>query len=40
MPHILRLGYRLEVSSLGDDIGLLGAAALVWQSVGKLPSRD
>ena len=33
MSHIQKLGFRLEVSSLGDDIGLLGAAALVWQSV-------
>ena len=30
MDHVLKMGFRLEVSSLGDDIGLLGAAALVW----------
>ena len=33
MSHIQKLGFRLEVSSFGDDIGLLGAAALVWQSL-------
>ena len=32
MGHIRRLGFKLAVSSLGDDIGLLGAAALVWQA--------
>ena len=31
MSHIQKLGFRLEISTLGDDIGLLGAAALVWQ---------
>ena len=31
MPHVFRAGYRLLVSGLGDDIGLLGAAALVWR---------
>ena len=31
MSHVLKLGYKLVVSSLGDDIGLVGAAALVWQ---------
>jgi len=31
MSHIRKLGFKLAVSSLGDDIGLLGAAALVWQ---------
>ena len=31
MGHVRRLGFKLAVSSLGDDIGLLGAAALVWQ---------
>ena len=30
MAHVKRLGFKLTVSSLGDDIGLLGAAALVW----------
>ena len=30
MAHIRKLGYRIVVTSLGDDIGLLGAAALVW----------
>ena len=33
MSHVQKLGFRLEVSSFGDDIGLLGAAALVWQSL-------
>ncbi len=33
MTHIQKLGFRLEVSSFGDDVGLLGAAALVWQSL-------
>ena len=33
MDHILKMGYRLALSSLGDDIGLLGAAALVWREV-------
>ena len=32
MSHVQKYGYRLTVSSLGDNIGLLGAAALVWQS--------
>ena len=31
MSHVQRMGFKLLVSSLGDDIGLLGAAALVWQ---------
>ena len=30
MEHIRKLGYRIVVTSLGDDIGLLGAAAMVW----------
>ena len=30
MEHIRKLGYRIVVTSLGDDVGLLGAAALVW----------
>jgi hypothetical protein len=38
MPHVRRLGFRLEVSALGDDIGLLGAAAMVWQSAAQ-PER-
>ncbi len=33
MDHVLKMGFRLEVSSLGDDIGLLGAAALVWSGI-------
>ena len=33
MSHVLKLGYKLALSSLGDDIGLLGAAAFVWQEV-------
>ena len=37
MPHVGRLGYRLEVSRLGDDVGLLGAAALAWRAAGRLP---
>ncbi len=36
MPHVHRLGYRLEVSPLGDDVGLLGAAALAWRAAGRL----
>ena len=32
MSHIRKRGFKIAVSSLGDDIGLLGAAALVWQS--------
>jgi len=32
MSHVRKLGFKLVVSSLGDDIGLLGAAALVWQN--------
>ena len=31
MSHVQKLGFKLVVSSLGDDVGLLGAAALVWQ---------
>ncbi len=33
MDHIRRLGFRLEVSPLGDEVGLLGAAAMVWQEI-------
>ena len=33
MSHVRNLGFKLVVSPLGDDIGLLGAAALVWQRV-------
>ena len=33
MSHVRKMGYKLTVSSLGDDIGMLGAAALVWQEV-------
>jgi glucokinase len=36
MPHVRRLGYRLAVSPLGDDVGLLGAAALAWRAAGRL----
>ena len=36
MSHIQKMGFRLEVSSFGDDIGLLGAAALVWQSLSRV----
>ncbi len=32
MDHIRKMSFKLSVSSLGDDIGLLGAAALVWQA--------
>ena len=32
MSHIREMGFKLLVSSLGDDIGLMGAAALVWES--------
>ena len=39
MPHVRRLGYRLEVSRLGDDVALLGAAALAWRTADRLPSR-
>ena len=39
MPHVRRLGYRLEVSRLGDDVALLGAAALAWRAADRLPSR-
>ena len=35
MAHICKLGYRIVVTSLGDDIGLLGAAALVWARTGE-----
>ena len=31
MDHVLKMGYKLALSSLGDNIGLLGAAALVWR---------
>ena len=31
MSHVQKMGFRLVASSLGDDIGLKGAAALVWQ---------
>ena len=37
MKHVLDRGFKLRVSSLGDDNGLLGAAALVWQSVSLAP---
>jgi hypothetical protein len=30
MDHIRKLGFRIAVTSLGDDVGILGAAALVW----------
>lgn len=33
MDHVLKMGFRLEASLLGDDIGLLGAAALVWSNI-------
>ena len=36
MSHVRRLGFRLSVSSLGDDIGLLGAAALVWSETSDI----
>lgn len=32
MSHIRKMGFKLLVSSLGDDIGLMGAAALVWEN--------
>ena len=32
MSHVHKMGFKLVVSSLGDDVGLLGAAALVWQA--------
>ena len=35
MDHIKKLGFTIEVSPLGDDAGLLGAAALVWSSAGS-----
>ena len=35
MSHIRKRGFKLLVSPLGDDIGLLGAAALVWGAVGE-----
>ena len=31
MSHILKRGFKL-ITSLGDEIGLIGAAALVWQN--------
>ena len=31
MSHVLKRGFKLVVSSLGDDIGLYGAAAAVFQ---------
>ena len=34
MPHVQKLGFKLVVSALGDEIGLLGAGALVWQHLG------
>ena len=33
MAHIRQCGFNVVVTSLGDDVGLLGAAALVWSSV-------
>ena len=36
MSHVRKLGFRLSVSSLGDNIGLLGAAALVWSEAREL----
>ncbi len=33
MDHIQKMGYKLFVSTLGDNLGLLGAAALVWQQL-------
>ncbi len=39
MAHVRKLGFKLLVSSLGDDIGLLGAAALVWQGQAPQPSH-
>ena len=30
MAHIRKMGFQVVVTSLGDDIGLLGAAAMVW----------
>ena len=35
MDHIKKLGFTIDVSLLGDDAGLLGAAALVWSSSGS-----
>ena len=35
MDHIKKLGFTIEVSPLGDDAGILGAAALVWSSAGS-----
>ena len=32
MDHVKKLGFTISVSPLGDDAGLLGAAALVWDS--------
>ena len=32
MDHVKKLGFELRVSALGDEIGLLGAAALVWHA--------
>ena len=32
MDHVKKLGFTIEVSPLGDDAGLLGAAAVVWSS--------
>lgn len=33
MGHIRRLGFRLEASPLRDEVGLLGAAAMVWREI-------
>ena len=35
MDHIRKMGFTIEVSRLGDDAGILGAAALVWSSSGS-----
>lgn len=32
MVHIKKLGFKVEVTTFGDDVGLMGAAALVWNS--------
>ena len=32
MSHVQERGFRVVVSPLGDDAGLVGAAALVWQN--------
>ena len=35
MSHIQKLGVRVVVSNLGDEIGMLGAAAMVFQGVAQ-----